>query len=135
MTEQVALEDLKRICRGHIVPDTMRVQTWHRLLGSPAFTSADGMDSFNEIFDLPNQSVLRDDLRVLVARLDNEEEDKVSILSDLESLVTHYCKSQQLVYNSKNGWLDLLTPLVSLKLPKNELFAYFSTLLDSYIPR
>lgn len=135
LAENCSLEDLKRICRGHIIPDAMRVQTWHRLLGSPTFTSPDGLDSFNEIFDLENQSLLREDCQVFVGQLENDEEDKVSILSDLESLVTHYCKSHNLNYEQNNGWLHILTPLVSLKLPKNELYTYFSSILESYTPR
>jgi hypothetical protein len=31
--------------------------------------------------------------------------------------------------------MHILTPLVSLKLPKNELYSYFNAILDSYIPR
>lgn len=109
----------------------MRVQTWHRLLGSPT----DGLDGFDEIFDLTNQSVLREECRVLVDRLDNDDEDKVSVLSDLESLVTHYCKTCQISYEPDNGWLHILAPLIALKLPKNELYAYFSTIVESYVPR
>nr|CAG4641587.1 EOG090X03TX [Eurycercus lamellatus] len=134
LTEQCSLEDLKLICRGHTIPGHLRAQTWYRLLGLPASSSQDGLDGFNEIFDLPNQSILREDCQVLVTRLDNEEEDKVSILSDLESLVTHYCKSHHISYDPINGWLHVLAPLISLKLPKNEIYSYFSTILESYTP-
>lgn len=112
----------------------MRVQVWQRLLGSSSGV-LNGLDRFNEIFDLANQSQLRDDCGIFVEKLDNEEEDKVSILSDLESLVTHYCKTHQITYEPNNGWLHILRPLVSLKLPKNDLYNYFNAILESYIPR
>lgn len=112
----------------------MRGQVWHRLLGSST-GSTNGLERFNEIFDLTNQSKLREDCNILVKKLDNEEEDKVSILSDLESLVTHYCKTHHVNYEPNSGWLSILTPLVCLKLPKNELYSYFNAILDSYIPR
>lgn len=112
----------------------MRGQVWHRLLGSPT-GSTNGLERFNEIFDLTNQSKLREDCNILVEKLDNEEEDKVSILSDLESLVTYYCKIHHLNYEPNSGWFHIITPLVSLKLPKDELYSYFSAILDSYIPR
>ena len=112
----------------------MRVQVWMRLLGLSS-EALNGLDRFNEIFDLANQSQLREELNILVEKLDNEEEDKVSILSDLESLVTHYCKTHQIKYEPNNGWLHILTPLVSLKLPKNDLYSYFNAILESYIPR
>jgi hypothetical protein len=112
----------------------MRGQVWHRLLGSSS-GSPNGLERFNEIFDLANQSKLREDCNIFVEKLDNEDEDKVSILSDLESLVTHYCKTHHINYDPTNGWMHILTPLVSLKLPKNELYSYFNAILDSYIPR
>lgn len=112
----------------------MRAQVWQRLLGLST-SCINGLDSFNEIFDLVNQSNLREDLSILVVILDNEYEDKVSILSDLESLVTHYCKTHNINYESNNGWLHILTPLVFLNLPPNELYSYFNTILDSYIPQ
>lgn len=134
LQEQCSLYDLRLICRGHEIPESMRGLVWQRLLGLSA-GSINGLDRFNEIFDLTNQSKLREDCSVLVEKLDNEEEDKVSILSDLESLVTHYCKSHGINYDSNNGWIHILAPLVSLKLPKNELYCYFNAILESYIPR
>lgn len=134
LQEQCSLHDLRLICRGHNIPDSMRGQVWQRLLGFSS-NSLNGLDEFNEIFDLENQSKLREDLGLLVRKLDNEDEDKVSILSDLESLVTHYCKTHQINYEPENGWLDVLIPLVSLKLPQNELYSSFSAVLESYIPR
>ncbi|KAI9557466.1 hypothetical protein GHT06_017294 [Daphnia sinensis] len=134
LDEQCSLHDLRLICRSKSIPDSMRGQVWHRLLGSST-GSANGLERFNEIFDLTNQSKLREDCKILVEKLDNEEEDKVSILSDLESLVTHYCKTHHMNYEPNSGWLHILTPLVCLKLPKNELYSYFNAILDSYIPR
>lgn len=134
LQEQCGLHDLRLICRGHSIPDSMRTQVWQRLLGLSA-SSINELDRFNEIFDLVNQSKLREDLGILVEKLDNEDEDKVSILSDLESLVTHYCKTHHINYETNNGWLHILIPLVSLKLPKNELYSYFNAVLDSYIPQ
>lgn len=134
LDEQCSLHDLRLICRSKSIPDSMRGQVWHRLLGSST-GSTNGLERFNEIFDLTNQSKLREDCNILVKKLDNEEEDKVSILSDLESLVTHYCKTHHVNYEPNSGWLSILTPLVCLKLPKNELYSYFNAILDSYIPR
>nr|CAG4636901.1 EOG090X03TX [Ceriodaphnia reticulata] len=134
LQEQCSLHDLRLISRGQSIPDSMRVQVWQRLLGSSSGV-LNGLDRFNEIFDLANQSQLREDCSVFVEKLDNEEDDKVSILSDLESLVTHYCKTHQIKYEPNNGWLHMLRPLVSLKLSKNDLYSYFNAILESYIPR
>ena len=133
LSEPCSLNDLRLVCRGHAIPNTMRAQVWHRFLGLSA--NENGLEKFDEIFDLPNQSTLREDCRILVKKLDNEEEDKLSILSDLESLLTHYCKSHKVSYDSNNGWHNILSSLVSLKLPKNELYAYFSAVIETFIPR
>jgi hypothetical protein len=135
LQEQCSLHDLRLICRSKSIPDSMRGQVWYRLLGSSTGTP-NGLERFNEIFDLANQSKLREDCNIFVEKLDNEEEDKVSILSDLESVLTHYCKTHHINYDpNNNGWMHILKPLVSLKLPKNELYCYFNAILDSYIPR
>ena len=132
--EPCSLQDLRLICRGRVIPETMRLQIWHRFLGI-SVDHSDGLENFNEIYDLSNQSVLRDDCGLLVSRLDNDEEDKVSILSDLESLLTHYCKSHNKNYHSDSSWMHVLTPLISLKLPKCEIYTLFNTIIDSYVPR
>ena len=133
LLESCSLEDLRLVCRGHTIPNSMRPQIWHRFLG--LISNRNSFETFNEIFDLPNQTVLRNDCRILVESLDNEEEDKVLILSDLESLLTHYCKSHSINYESNNGLLDVITPLVSLNFSKNEIYGYFNAINESFIPR
>lgn len=111
----------------------MRAKIWHRFLGLTSTKS--GFDKFNEIFDLANQSVMRNDCQKLVESLDNDDEDKVLILSDLESLLTYYCKSHNVDYESNNGLLDVLTPLISLNFTRNEMYCYFNAIIESFIPR
>jgi TBC1 domain family member 23 len=134
LQEGCGLQELRLLCRGQPIPDHVRGQIWHRLLGlSASYTNS--FDSFNEIFDLSNQSALRGDCSKLVYELSNDEEDKVCILSDLESLLTHYCKSYNKVYQYENGWLHILKVLVSMKLTKNELYQFFTSIMETYIPR
>lgn len=135
LLEPCSLQDLRLLCRGHIIPEPLRVQVWQRLLGSTKNSISNGIENFGEIFDLKNQSQLRDDCGTLVEKLQNDESEKVSILSDIESLITHFCKSHHTEYKTDNGMLDLIKPLISLKLPKNELFNLFCSVKESYIPR
>ncbi len=113
----------------------MRLAVWHRLLELSDSPEEEGLDTFNEIFDLPNQSLVREDCTRVVNELDNEEEDKVSVLSDLESLLTHYCKSHNEVYDSHSSWLQILKILLSMKLTKQESYRIFTALQETYIPR
>lgn len=73
--------------------------------------------------------------RVWTDRLGNDEEDRVSVMSDVESVLTHYCKSQRDTYRRGSGWVELLQPLVPLKLNKPELYFTFTNILQRYIPR
>lgn len=93
------------------------------------------LDNFNEIFDLPNQTVLREDCSNFVSKLGNDEEDKLSVISDLESILTFYCKSRNLKYERSNGWIELLLPLLTLKVPKSTTYNLFEAIRDTYIPQ
>lgn len=93
------------------------------------------MALFNEIFDLPFQTELRTDCNAFVDKLGNDEEDKVSVVSDLESILTFYCKNRSLQYESKNGWIELLLPLLSLKLSRAYTYNLFEAIRDTYIPK
>lgn len=95
----------------------------------------DQLVHFNEIFDLPNQSILREDCQQCVEKLGNDEDDKVSVVSDLESILTFYCKSRNLKYERNNGWIELLLPLIALKVPKSKIYNLFEAIRDSYIPQ
>lgn len=95
----------------------------------------DQLVHFNEIFDLPAQSILREDCQQCVEKLGNDEDDKVSVVSDLESILTFYCKSRNLKYERNNGWIELLLPLIALKVPKSKIYNLFEAIRDSYIPQ
>lgn len=68
-------------------------------------------------------------------KLGNEEEDKLSVVSDLESILTFYCKSRNLKYDRNNGWIELLLPLLALKVPKSITYNLFEAIKDAYIPQ
>lgn len=93
------------------------------------------LDHFNEIFDLPNQTTLREDCANFVSKLGNDEEDKLSVVSDLESILTFYCKSRNLKYERNNGWIDILLPLLALKVPRSTTYNLFEAIRDTYIPQ
>lgn len=57
------------------------------------------------------------------------------MVSDLESIITFYCKSRGKRYEKNNGWLDLLGPLIALKLPRSATYNLFEAIRDIYIPR
>ncbi|KAK7591044.1 hypothetical protein V9T40_002657 [Parthenolecanium corni] len=117
------------------ITEIARPNVWQSCLDVDNMESK--MDSFDDIFDLPEQKILREDCLRFVSKLGNNEEDKIVVLSDLESILTCHCKasSRRRKYESNNGWIDLLLPLITLKLPRSCMYNLFEAIYDKFIPR
>ncbi|XP_043659650.1 TBC1 domain family member 23 [Drosophila teissieri] len=127
------VNDIYGICQGKALPEALRPDVWQVCLD--VRHKSDQMSLFNEIYDLPFQSQLREDCQRHVDRMGNDEEDKVSVVSDLESIITFYCKNRNLQYEPDNGWIELLLPLFALKLNRSDTFNLFESIRDTYIPK
>lgn len=88
-----------------------------------------------DIFDLPEQNLIRLDCQRLVKKLNNSDSEKLSILSDLESIITNFSRLNHSRYDSENGWIDLLETLIHLNIQRDELFKIFETIELRYIPK
>ncbi|XP_074652451.1 TBC1 domain family member 23-like isoform X2 [Tubulanus polymorphus] len=124
---------LRNICKGRPVPDHLRTDVWKICLNVSG--KGDMLSCFDELYDMPEQEQLRLDCHALVENLGNEEEDKVSIISDLESILTFYCKSRNEKYAQSNGWLDIIQPQLALKQNKAELYNMFYAIITKYMPK
>lgn len=133
LAEECTRSDIYSICRGKLIPEHLRPAIWKVCLDIKQ--KGNQIAQFNEIFDLPNQNVLREDCQQFVDKLGNEEYDKVSVVSDLESVLTFYCKNRQLEYEVNNGWIEILLPLLALKLSLSDTYNLFENIRDRYIPR
>lgn len=127
------VNDIYAICQGKAIPEALRPDVWQVCLD--VRHKSDQMSLFNEIYDLPFQNKLREDCHKMVERIGNDDEDKVSVLSDLESILTFYCKNRNLQYESENGWIELLLPLLALKLNRSDTYNLFEAIRDTYIPK
>ncbi|XP_012266854.1 TBC1 domain family member 23 isoform X1 [Athalia rosae] len=132
-SEAPSASDIYAICKGQPVPANLRPDVWQACLD--VTDRGNQLIHFNEVFDLPEQNILREDCQQLVAKLGNDDEDKVSVVSDLESILTFYCKSRGKLYERGNGWLELLGPLIALKLPRSATYNLFEAIRDVYVPR
>lgn len=133
LLEECSATDIYCICKGRALPEELRPQVWQICLDVQ--DEINQLTHFNEIFDLSNQSILREDCQQCVSKLGNDDEDKVSVTSDLESIITFYCKSRNLKYERNNGWIELLLPLLALKVPKSTVYNLFEAIRDTYIPQ
>lgn len=59
----------------------------------------------------------------------------MSVISDLESILTFYCKSRNLQYTRNNGWIELLLLILTLKVPRSTTYNLFEAIRDTYIPQ
>ncbi|XP_055685216.1 TBC1 domain family member 23 [Lutzomyia longipalpis] len=133
LLDDCTVNDIYSICNGKSIPEALRPDVWQVCLD--VRHKNDQLVSFNEIFDLPFQRQLREDCDAVVKRLGNDDEDKVSVVSDLESILTFYCKNRSLKYEQGNGWIELLLPLLSLKLRRSDTYNLFEAIRDAYIPK
>ncbi|RUS82815.1 hypothetical protein EGW08_009435 [Elysia chlorotica] len=132
LVEECDFGSLRNICKGRAVPDHLRAEVWQICLGT---VGKDALSSFDGLYDMEGQSQVRSDCKALVDKLGNEEEDKVSIVSDLETIVTLYCKSRGLKYTSSNGWMDVLQVLLTVKMSPSELYNTFYAILNKFVPK
>lgn len=126
-------QEINVLTKGKKIPESLRPDVW--LLCLNCQEAGNQLLSFDEIFDLTNQNELRDDVKKFVKRLGNDDDDKLSVISDIESIITFYCKSKSIKYSTNNGWIDILLPLLSLKLPRSDTYNLFEKVLQMYIPQ
>ncbi|XP_041988217.1 TBC1 domain family member 23 [Aricia agestis] len=125
-------QEINTITKGKKIPESLRPDVWLVCLNCQ--DASNQLLAFDEIFDLPNQNILRDDVKKFVTKLDNDDDEKLSVISDIESIITFYCKSKLMNYSSNNGWIEILFPLLSLKLPRADTYNLFEKIQKLYIP-
>ncbi|XP_045494974.1 TBC1 domain family member 23 [Colias croceus] len=125
-------QEINLITKGKKIPDSLRADVWLVCLNCQ--DSGNQLLLFDEIFDLSNQNELRDDVKKFVKKLDNDDDEKLSVISDIESIITFYCKSKSINYSPNNGLVEILYPLLSLKLPRSDTYNLFEKILKLYIP-
>uniref|UniRef100_A0A1B6DC88 TBC1 domain family member 23 n=1 Tax=Clastoptera arizonana TaxID=38151 RepID=A0A1B6DC88_9HEMI len=134
LSEECSPDKVYDICHGQSVPESLRAEVWRVCLGIK--DNSNQMTSFDEIFDLPEQHLIREDCQQFVAKLGNDDDDKVSVLSDLESILTFHRKTLGVIgrYETNNGWIELLLPLIALKLPRTDTYTLFQAIHSRYVP-
>ncbi|KAG5674994.1 hypothetical protein PVAND_004935 [Polypedilum vanderplanki] len=134
LLDDCTVNEIYAICKGkHTFPDFLRADLWLCCLVNNKTDVLSRL--FDEIYDLENQKQLRQDCQNFIDTLGNEEVDKISVLSDLESILTFYCKHRNLKYDSNNGWIETLMPILSLKLKRTDTYNIFEAIRDTYIPK
>ncbi|XP_075676094.1 TBC1 domain family member 23 [Dermatophagoides pteronyssinus] len=121
---------IRKMSSQQSIPNNLRYEFWQVCLGIKGRVKI-----LEDIFDLPEQNLIRNDCRKLVEKLNNSSSEKLSILSDLESIITNFSRLNHCPYTSKNGWIDLLETLIHLNVKRDELFKVFESIELRYITK
>ncbi|CAG2112895.1 unnamed protein product, partial [Medioppia subpectinata] len=125
------LNIIKRITNQKLVPHHMRYEFWQVCLGIKGRHKV-----LSDIFDLPEQSVIRADCQKIVDQFANSDDsERVAIRSGMETIITNFSKLNDVQYVSDNGWTEILEPLLTLKLKTEDLFKVFESIQLKYIPK
>ncbi|XP_078513868.1 TBC1 domain family member 23 isoform X1 [Lissotriton helveticus] len=127
------LETVRNIIQGGPVPAELRAKVWKIALNVSG--KGDSLASWDGFLDLPEQAVIHEDCQKLLDQLSVPEDEKTVLLLDIESVITFYCKSRSVKYQSSLSWIHLLKPLVDLRIPRSDLYNCFYAIKNKYIPR
>ncbi|XP_078265711.1 TBC1 domain family member 23 isoform X2 [Rhinoraja longicauda] len=127
------LETLRNIIQGRCIPADQRAKVWKISLNVAGKVGSLG--SWDGSLDLPEQTLIQEDCQKLIDHLSMPDEEKEQLLSDIESVITFYCKSRNVIYTQSLRWTDLLKLLVPLRIPRNDLYNCFYAIMNKYIPR
>lgn len=127
---------IRSITKLRPIPGALRSKVWKICLDTQQGIESNSISKWKEVYDLPQQHKIREDCKTLAEKLEPENlEEQVSLVSQLESIITFYCISNDESYEKDNGWVEILYPIMSLKLNKNESYNFFSSVLKRYIPK
>uniref|UniRef100_W5MXE0 TBC1 domain family member 23 n=1 Tax=Lepisosteus oculatus TaxID=7918 RepID=W5MXE0_LEPOC len=127
------LETVRNIIQGRELPTTQRAKIWKIALNVAG--KGDSLASWDGSLDLPEQTLIHNRCQQLIDPLSMSEEERSSALADTESVITFYCKSRNITFTADLSWPDLLRPLLTLRLPRSDLYNCFYAIMNKYIPR
>uniref|UniRef100_A0A3P9JE06 TBC1 domain family member 23 n=1 Tax=Oryzias latipes TaxID=8090 RepID=A0A3P9JE06_ORYLA len=114
-------------------PAQHRVKMWKIALNVSG--KGDSLSPWDGVHDLPEQTLIHNRSEQLIDQLGIPEEERKEIVSDVESVITFYCKSRNITFSPELSWPHLLKPLLGLQLPRSDLYNCFYAIMNKYVPR
>ncbi|KAL4656497.1 TBC1 domain family member 23-like isoform X2 [Arapaima gigas] len=127
------LETVRNIIQGRELPTALRSQVWKVSLYVTG--KGDSLASWDGCLDLPQQELIYNKCQQLIGQLEIPREEGMSMMMDLEAVITFYCKSRNITFTPELCWPDLLKPLLGLQLSRSDLYNCFYAIMNKYIPR
>ncbi|XP_030647466.1 TBC1 domain family member 23 isoform X2 [Chanos chanos] len=112
---------------------SQRAKLWMTALNVAG--KGDSLSAWDGLLDLPEQSLIHQRSQQLIDELGVGEEEGKTLVSDVESVITFYCKSRNVTFTPELSWPHLLKPLLGLQLPRKDLYNCFYAIMNKYIPR
>ncbi|XP_065121023.2 TBC1 domain family member 23 isoform X2 [Paramisgurnus dabryanus] len=125
--------DQDGIVQDRNLSPSQRARLW--MIALNVSGKGDSLSSWDGALDLPEQTLIHSRSQQIIDELGKSGEDGRDLVSDVESVITFYCKSRNVTFTPDLSWPDLLKPLLGLQLPRRDLYNCFYAIMNKYIPR
>uniref|UniRef100_A0A1A8CH97 TBC1 domain family member 23 n=1 Tax=Nothobranchius kadleci TaxID=1051664 RepID=A0A1A8CH97_NOTKA len=127
------MEMERNIVQVHEYSAQHRAKMWKIALNVSG--KGDSLSPWDGVLDLLEQTLIHNRSQQLIDQLEASEEERSDMVSDIESVITFYCKSRNITFTPELSWPHVLKPLLGLGLPRSDLYNCFYAVMNKYIPR
>ncbi|XP_059427103.1 TBC1 domain family member 23-like isoform X2 [Carassius carassius] len=115
------------------LPPQQRANLW--MIALNVSGKGDSLSSWDGALDLPEQTLIHSRSQHIIDELGLPAEEGRDLVSDVESVITFYCKSRNVTFTPDLSWPHILKPLLGLQLSRKDLYNCFYAIMNKYIPR
>ncbi|XP_059416364.1 TBC1 domain family member 23 isoform X2 [Carassius carassius] len=115
------------------LPPQQRAKLW--MIALNVSGKGDSLSSWDGALDLAEQTLIHNRSQQIIDELGIPVEEGRDLVSDVESVITFYCKSRNVSFTPDLSWPHILKPLLGLQLSRKDLYNCFYAIMNKYIPR
>ncbi|XP_067230987.1 TBC1 domain family member 23 isoform X2 [Chanodichthys erythropterus] len=115
------------------LPPPQRAKLW--MIALNVSGKGDSLSSWDGVLDLAEQTLIHSRSQQIIDELGIPLEEGRDLVSDVESVITFYCKSRNVTFTPDLSWPHILKPLLGLQLSRRDLYNCFYAIMNKYIPR
>uniref|UniRef100_A0A672L1R4 TBC1 domain family member 23 n=1 Tax=Sinocyclocheilus grahami TaxID=75366 RepID=A0A672L1R4_SINGR len=115
------------------LPPQQRAKLW--MIALNVSGKGDSLSSWDGALDLAEQMLIHNRSQQIIDELGIPVEEGRDLVSDVESVITFYCKSRNVTFTPDLSWPHILKPLLGLQLSCKDLYNCFYAIMNKYIPR
>ncbi|XP_067315757.1 TBC1 domain family member 23 isoform X1 [Pseudorasbora parva] len=115
------------------LPPPQRAKLW--MIALNVSGKGDSLSSWDGALDLAEQTLIHSRSQQIIDELGIPVEEGRDLVSDVESVITFYCKSRNVTFTPDLSWPHILKPLLGLQLSRRDLYNCFYAIMNKYVPR